>query len=365
LGNIVIQTNQQMQTVAAYSGNSSVRNPGQITIGNGYDGNIANTTFLTVNARNARALSYDKYIKVDNGQRNSQLAALTYADLNGGNIGTANAASRIVGIVSDVFAINGNSINAQPSAVRSIQGFVTAGTSANTGNANLSGCQVNQSFVSVNAGSRIGNAWMYFAESGNNGNVLQSPLDTYIGYGIRPGHTANTTTGNVFGVYMPGTTATYGSSIGNGTRQASQYYFLRNDDDLAQNKLGSLRTFHEYRYDNSSSSGTLTVDKNNGQVQYVTVSEDITTVSFSNFVVSATDGTTTDYQTDTVTLIFQQDATGRTITLPTPSTTYKYAGGVSVMGTTANAVQMVSVTATYNAGLAGTQYLITVSPEFS
>jgi hypothetical protein len=365
LGNIVIQTNQQMQTVAAYSGNSSVRNPGQITIGNGYDGNITNTTYLTVNARNARALSYDKYIKVDNGQRNSQLAALTYADLNGGNIGTANAASRIVGIVSDVFAINGNTVNAQPVTVRSIQGFVTAGTSANTGNANLSGCQVVQSYVQVNAGSRIGNAWMYFAESGNNGNVLQTPLDTYIGYGIVPRHTANTTSGNVFGVYMPGTTSTYGTSMLNGTRQASQYYFLRCDDDLAQSKLGSLRTFHEYRYDNSSSSGTLAVDKNNGQVQYVTVSEDITTVTFSNFVVSATDGTTTDYQTDTVTLIFQQDATGRTITLPTPSTTYKYAGGNDAVGSTANSVTMVSVTATYNAGLAGTQYLITVSPEFS
>jgi hypothetical protein len=169
----------------------------------------------------------------------------------------------------------------------------------------------------------------------------------------------------VFGVYMASNTNTYGLTIPNVARAAGSYYFLRNDDDLAQNKLGSLRTFHEYRYDNSSSSGTLTVNKNNGQVQYVSVTEDISTVSFSNFVVSATDGTTTDYQTDTVTVIFQQDATGRTITLPTASTTYKYAGGSSLMGTTANAVQMVSVTATYNAGLAGTQYLITVSPEFS
>jgi hypothetical protein len=168
----------------------------------------------------------------------------------------------------------------------------------------------------------------------------------------------------VFGVYMPGVTSTYGLGMSNITRAAGSYYFLRCDDDLAQTKLGSLRTFHEYRYDNSSSSGTLAVNKNNGQVQYITVSEDITTVSFSNFVVSVSDGSTTDYQTDTVTLIFQQDATGRTITLPTPSTTYKYAGGANTMGTTANAVQMVSVTATYNAGLAGTQYLITISPEF-
>jgi hypothetical protein len=231
------------------------------------------------------------------------------------------------------------------------------------GNANITGAAVNYTFAQVNNGSRMGNVWMNLADT-QGGSATLAPLDTFIGYGIAPSHAANTTTGNVFGVYMPGTTNTYGRNIGNGTRAAANYYFLRNDDDLAQNKLGSLRTFHEYRYDNSSSSGTLAVDKNNGQVQYITVSEDITTVTFSNFVVSATDGTTTDYQTDTVTLIFQQDATGRTITLPTPSTTYKYAGGANTMGTTANAVQMVSVTATYNAGLAGTQYLITVSPEF-
>jgi hypothetical protein len=162
---------------------------------------------------------------------------------------------------------------------------------------------------------------------------------------------------------MPGTTATYGVSIGNGTRQANRYYFLRNDDDLAQNKLGSLRLFHEYRYDNSSSSGTLTVNKQNGQVQYIDVTEDISTITFSNFVVSATDGTTTDYQMDTVTLVFRQDATGRTITMPTGSQ-YKYAGGVNVMGTTPNAVQMISVSGIYNATTAATEYLITISPEF-
>jgi hypothetical protein len=139
---------------------------------------------------------------------------------------------------------------------------------------------------------------------------------------------------------------------------------LRCDDDLAQTKLGSLRYYHEFRYNNSSSSGTLTVDKSYAQVQYIDVTEDISTVTFSNFVVSADDGTTTDYQMDTVTLVFRQDATGRTITMPS-GTAYKYAGGVNTMGTTANAVQMVSVSAIYNATTAATEYLITISPEFS
>jgi hypothetical protein len=310
-------------------------------------------------------LSYDQYVKADNGQRNAQLGVLSYADLNASNIGTANSNSRMIGISSELFVINGNAVATNPNPVRAQQNLLFAGTSANTGNANISGATVNYGYAQVNAGSRIGNAWINIADSGNNGNSTQSPIDTWIGYGIKPSHTANTTSGNIFGVYLPGTATTYGLNTPNVARAAGSYYFLRCDDDLAQTKLGSLRTFHEYRYDNSSSSGTLTVNKNNGQVQYVTVSEDITTVSFSNFVVSASDGTTTDYQTDTVTLIFQQDATGRSITLPTPSTTYKYAGGNDAVGSTANSVTMVSVTATYNAGLAGTQYLITVSPEFS
>jgi hypothetical protein len=125
-----------------------------------------------------------------------------------------------------------------------------------------------------------------------------------------------------------------------------------------------LRLFHEYRYNNSSSSGTLTVNADLAQVQYIDVTEDISTVTFSSFVVSASDSVNTDYQMDTVTLVFRQDSTGHTITMPT-GTAYKYAGGVNVMGTTANAVQMVSVSAIYNATTAATEYLITISPEFS
>ena len=152
--------------------------------------------------------------------------------------------------------------------------------------------------------------------------------------------------------------------MANAMRKAANYYFLRNDDNLAQNKLGSLRLFNEYQYDNSSSSGTLTVDKNNGQVQSVVLSEDITTVTFSNFVTSASDGTTTDYQTDTVTLILRQGSTPYTVTMPSGSA-YKYAAGSTTVGATANAVTMISVTANYDSISAADQYLITISPEFS
>ena len=147
-------------------------------------------------------------------------------------------------------------------------------------------------------------------------------------------------------------------------RRAANYYFLRNDDNLAQNKLGSLRLFNEFRYDGANTTGTLAVDKNNGQVQNVYLSGNITSVTFSNFVTSASDGTTTDYQTDTVTLILRQDSTGYTVTMPTGSA-YKYAAGTTTVGTTANSATMISVTATYDSITAADQYLITISPEFT
>ena len=81
-------------------------------------------------------------------------------------------------------------------------------------------------------------------------------------------------------------------------------------------------------------------------------------VVFQNFTTTAPYDVST-----TITVIFQQDGTGHTITLPTGSQ-YKYAAGVSAMGSTANATQMVSVTATKNLQTSNTEYLITVSPEF-
>jgi hypothetical protein len=168
----------------------------------------------------------------------------------------------------------------------------------------------------------------------------------------------------VFGIYNPSNTNTYGFTNANTARGAANYYFLRNDDDAAQNKLGSVRLFHEYRASPAIASGALTIDKSIGQVQYVDVTEAITSITLSNFVTLAGDGTNTDGEVDTVTVIFRQDSTGRSITMPSGSA-YKYAGGVNTVGSTANSVSMVSITALYNISTAANEYLITISPEFS
>ena len=74
-------------------------------------------------------------------------------------------------------------------------------------------------------------------------------------------------------------------------------------------------------------------------------------------------GTTNQRLIHTVTLVIYQDATGRAVTLPTASSTYRYAGGSSTVGTTASSVTMITVSAIRVSG--ATQYLITVSPEFT
>jgi hypothetical protein len=185
-----------------------------------------------------------------------------------------------------------------------------------------------------------------------------------MGLGIQHGSiTGQSSPGNVFGVYMPGTTGTYGFTNGNVARAAANYYFLRNDDPVAQNQLGSLRSYTQYSYVNSTS-GSITIDKNNGQVQQIELTGNVTSIAFSNFVTTASDSVNTDYQADTVTVAFNQGSTGGYgVTFPTASSTIKYANGVSTLGSTAaNSVTLVSISAMYLNG--ATTYLITISPGF-
>jgi hypothetical protein len=307
-------------------------------------------------------LVMDEYIKTDTGVRSTELAVQSFANLNGATTyGSANNNSRITGIASDMFVYGGNTVQSNQYFLRAATFGMFAGTGANTGNASLSTATALTAFVTTNTGSTIGNAIAFVAGSGNPGVV-----GTQIGYGLNLGGNSNTS-GNVFGVYMGGNTTAYaGLTTANQTRAATNYYFLRCDDDLAQTKLGSLRTFHEFQYTAASSSGTLTIDKNNAQVQYVDVTEAITSITLSNFVTLTTQASpsVSKLQADTVTVIFRQDATGRTITMPSGSA-YKYAGGANVVGTTANSVTMVSITGIYNSTAAATEYLITISPEFS
>lgn len=332
----------------------------RILIGSGKSGDWSTTPDVAGNGRNARLVVADEYVKTDNGVRATQINATGWANLNGATTyGSANINSRIQSIASDLYITNGN-ITATGSGfalARSLGVGVNAGSNTNTGNANVSHMSGISSFVTTYPGSTAGNACAIYAGLTNSGVV-----NTQIGLVVQLGANANST-GNAYGIYMSDNNNYHGASNSNQARGASRYYFLRNDDNAAQNKLGSLRTFHEYAYVNTISSGALTISKSNAQVQYVDVTEAITSITLSNFITTASDGTNTDPQVDTVTVVFRQDSTGRAITMPSGSA-YKYAGGINTMGTTANAVQMVTITALYNGNTAATEYLITISPEF-
>ena len=364
LGNLILNTQSILTTQASNVGltSSTTPNPGRITIGNGYNGNLSPVYDLNNIGRGARLMIADSIGITDGNSLYRGLGIQNYYTLNanvssnncrlqainaqmlvgGGAAGNTYSATSSLGLSGAIFAVN--------------LGGGTSGNLTGVGNIVAQGATGVATNLAIQAGSTLGNAFGLTSSLTNNGtgNTLIGAALSFAGTG---------TFGNVYGIYMPNSTGTYTSfSSSTNARSATNYYFLYNDDDVAKNKMGMLAQYQEFEYGLSSSGGAVTVNKANGQVQFYTVSEDAT-MSFSNFVTSATVSATTRYQTDTVTVIVQQDATGRTITMPSGAT-YKYAGGTNTITTTANSVSMISITAVYNTVAAATQYLITISPEF-
>jgi hypothetical protein len=364
-GSIINTANTWTDTTAASTA------PSTIIIGNGYSGNYS-TTYLTNNQRNTRLSLMDLLTATDNGARKTELASTVYYDLNGvTTYGNANVNSRLQGITSEVFIQNGNTVQSSPLLARSAAISLSAGQSANVGNANLATASSIVSFVAVSNGSRIGNAYGIY--SGSSGNTAQGALmPTAMLFVAAPNHQPGSgavDVGNIFNYYTPGSVNTFGISSGNTTRVAN-YWNIYNEDNANKNRLGALTQYQESSYSLSSSAGAVVVNKANSQVQYYTVSE-AATMSFTGFITVANIPTgggvptaVNRYQTDTVTVIVQQDSTGRTITMPS-GTGYKYAAGVSTVPATANAISMISITAYYDPGTSATAYLTTISPAFT
>ncbi len=239
------------------------------------------------------------------------------------------------------------------------------------GNTTISHASINGGFITVNAGSQVGNAYGMIPGLISSGSPTPN-ITNYIGFASALG-AAPIVTGNAYAYYHPGTngsaeaTAT-GLVVGNQVRAATNYYAFRNDDDVAQVKLGSLRFYNEYQATPANTTGTVNIDKSLGQVQLFTPTGNVTIGDFQNFVFNASNSVSNIAQTDTMTVIITQGATPYTVTMPTGNASIKYAGGVSTIGTTANAATMISITGTKvgNAATAGTGlYLVTVSSEFS
>jgi hypothetical protein len=367
IGNLTIVTGNAstgnsiiLNSVNTYSGNVTP-NPGRINIGSGKNGDWTNTADILTNGRGARVWIQDEYVKTDSGTRSTQLTVTGFANLAGGNIGTSNANSRLNAFVSEQYIINGNSVSTVPYVFRGLNSSIIVGQSANVGNAFVAAGCGTTSFVSLNAGSSANTLLAFSALPFLNANV-----GNMINYTSLTVGTGNVTS-NMMGFYHPGSTQTFqGIQTANVGRVATNYHAFRNDDDLAKSRLGSLETFHEFTSNVAISSGNITVNKQNGQVQQVYMTENVSGVTFSNFVTSAIKppmGTVIN-QTDTVTLIIQQGATPYTFALPTGNTAIRYAGNVSTVPSAANSTVMLSVTGVFNYNTSANNYLITVSPEF-
>jgi hypothetical protein len=367
-GNLIIQTTNPNNAAVITNTNTLDASARplleRIVIGSGFDGDFGNTGDYLNTTRNSAVTVMNRWNQ--SSTSNSipmvgQSTATWFNNTSGGNITSAGNAR---GMVIDTFytgsrwgAVGTTTLPYRGVNINTLAGNGVSGGSVGT----LVGMAVNAGTNSNNAS--VGDSISIMSNQsaiisgGNNGNVYGLTFNM---------NSSNPTVGNVYLLHNQANGAgTHNSTWGMGGnfRSASRYFFIRNDDDAAQVKLGSLRTYHENQSNVTSSGGAVTFNKTNSQVQRITLTENVTSVTFSNFVTTASDGVNTDLQADTMTLIVRNGATPYNITFPT-GTGYKYAGGTNTTEATANSVQMVAVTAYYNPDTAAAEYLITVSPAF-
>jgi hypothetical protein len=303
-------------------------NPSRLVIGQGYNGNLnwafnQNTPgFPNGSGPGARVLISDTY----NYSSSSGATRLMPLTLQNYVVLTANVSgSNAVAQGAFFSTMIGGGASANTGYVNSTSAFT--GLSVNpivgyTQNANLSA--VGNTSVSFVLGIRTGPTVNYGSNADvvmgvisapaytNNGTTVFANIGNVAAYTTAfSGSSANANviqTAAAVGYYHPGPTITntilqsptVGASVqtGNIPRMATSYYAFRNDDDLAMSKLGSLSQFHEYSYGNNSTTGSITINKANGQVQYIPLTGSLTISGFSNFVTSVTKpNASVNYQT--------------------------------------------------------------------
>lgn len=367
IGNILItQANNNIRNVNAWNANT-VPQQARITMGTGFDGNFGSNIDPVATNRGAQLAVINKQTigNADTNQSVRSIVGSFYADLGGGTLTNSNR--RLQALQGQLHLGNGT-IGFTTGPVYAAAA-ATGGT-LNTGNVTIGAATLDMGAVTISHGtaslnsilaggnSTIGNAvgtvnQLQFLQTSANITSAIGSLNYFTG-------TGSTVPTNVYGYYMPGTTATHGVTNSNSWRAATNYYFLRNDDPVAQVQLGSLRSYHEFETA-TATSGSFAIDKATAQVHNIVPTGNCTITGYNNMVVSASDGTNTDAQIDTLTIIVEQGATPYTVTLPTGAA-FKYANNVSTVGTTANAVTIISVVAANVRGT--TTYLTTVSSEF-
>ena len=338
----------------------------QIVIGSGYFGNLALNQLNGQAPKGGKFVVWDSATLSDGGNVGIRYAATGAVSqvMLGGNLNNNNTLFRAQAAVLSLGG-SANNYTLSQSVGQGISGVAGTGGTLFIGQPNT---QVALGNVTVGGGvglfgqeitypgSNMGNAAGVLAQIQNNGNTT-----TGIGLAIELKGTSATPVTNAFGVYMPNVTGNYGVINSYTMRGSANYYFLYNDDDVAQNKLGSLRAYHTFQA-GGNTTGTWNIDKTNGQVQSVSATGNITIGSYTNFVTIASHGGGAfDNQTDTVTLIIEQGATPYTITMPTGNSAIRYSNGNSTVPATANSTTTISIQA-YRTAANTAAYITTISP---
>lgn len=361
----------------------------RIVVGTGWISNIANvsaTGNITHDTRQGRLMVQDTFARGSTSTSVQLFASDPIVSLTGN---VTNNSFRVQGIGARVRVGGGSMGNTiqitsagagTVGAVAAMQPNIDVGNVSPyfLGNTTISHATLNGGFITTQSGGFVGNAY------GMIPGVLASTLGNADATGNITNYIGSASnlqaspyiTGNLYAFYHPNVISSSQQSatalgVAAAARRATNYYAFRNDDPFAQVQLGSLRTFHEYQH-TTGTSGTVAIDKNNGQVQYIAPTANVTIGDFQNFVFNAVSSASNVSlaniaQVDTVTLVIQQGATPYTVTMPTGNAAIKYAAGNSTVSTTANSATMISITGTKvgNATTSGTGlYLVTVSPEF-
>ena len=360
---------QLINTANSYAGGSLANvsmGLGQIQIGNGFFGNLR--------LDNITARPYAKFQVWDSA--NIVEAASNSVRYQGGYLGTmasigniANNSSLIRGAATVLTIGGGPSSNSMTTtngskfSVMALNQFLAVGNpngptgAGNIGNVTISGAAAAAGQIFVYTGSTVGNLGGLLAQINSQGGTVTNAIGVQSQF---TGNTVGTAPTNVIGYYMPGISNQFGETNANIFRQSASYYFLRNDDAVAQNQLGSLRAYHTFQ-SGGNTTGTWDIDKTNGQVQAISLTGNVTIGTYTNFVTTASNSVSALNQTDTVTLIIEQGATPYTVTMPTGNAAIRYASGNSTVPATANSTTTISIQA-YRSAANTAAYITTISP---
>ena len=355
--------------------NATGGQPGRVVFGNGLSGNLNGGAINIETVGATRLVVYDS-VTLPQSQTNPTRVGALGSQFNIDLAGSSWTNKRATGYRSDLQLGNGAVTATAYNNIRAAAYNTIVGTYQDTNSVTQSA----QANLATNTGlthvtqigglCTVGNTTNFISLGATNtgtGNVGNLAIaNTQIGFAGSSlwSGTGVATANTVIHFYGAGTTNAFGvPNMPTAARSAANYYFLRSDDPVAQVQLGSLRSYNQFNYVSPTTSGALTIDKVNAQVQQINLTGNITGITYANMVTSLSDGVNTDEELDTVTLIFNQGATGGFgVTFPTGAT-YKYSGAVTALtSTAANSVSVVTVRAVRIGGVA--THLTTIEPAF-